>query len=212
MFFFFWLFRATLAAYGSSQARGWIRAAAAYAYATAMPNLSRLCDLHHSSWQCQILNPLSEARDWTCILVDASQIVNRWAMTRTPCHVCFMQAAFGEDSCAFSLCKHGPVLGGPCLRGSGIHGDAGTICIQCSKSLQALSGRVSPNCYSHELDEKQAYSWMPEPYHQWRITHLTCYERNLGGSAIPVYTRTHSWVSYPDQFKVGWGNLLLVSL
>ena len=24
----------------------------------AMPDLSHICDLHHSSWQCQILNPL----------------------------------------------------------------------------------------------------------------------------------------------------------
>jgi len=30
--------------------------------------------LHHSSQQYQILNPLSEARDRTCILMDASQI------------------------------------------------------------------------------------------------------------------------------------------
>ena len=37
----------------------------AYATATAMPDSSRICELHHSSWQCQIFNPLSEARDWT---------------------------------------------------------------------------------------------------------------------------------------------------
>jgi len=35
----------------------------AYAIATAMPDLSYICDLHHSSWQHQILNPLSESRD-----------------------------------------------------------------------------------------------------------------------------------------------------
>ena len=35
----------------------------AYATVTAMPDPSRICDLHHSSQQCQILNPLSEARD-----------------------------------------------------------------------------------------------------------------------------------------------------
>ena len=46
----------------------------AYATATAMWDLSTICNLHHSSWQCQILNPLSEARDQTCILMDASQI------------------------------------------------------------------------------------------------------------------------------------------
>ena len=46
----------------------------AYATATAMPDLSRICDLHHSSWQCRSLNPLSNARDRTCILMDTSQI------------------------------------------------------------------------------------------------------------------------------------------
>ena len=35
----------------------------AYATATAMWDLSHACDLHHSSQECQILNPLSEARD-----------------------------------------------------------------------------------------------------------------------------------------------------
>ena len=33
----------------------------AYTTATAMPDLSLVCDLHHSSWQCWILNPLSKA-------------------------------------------------------------------------------------------------------------------------------------------------------
>ena len=31
--------------------------------ATVMPDLSFVCDLHHSSQQCQVLNPLREARD-----------------------------------------------------------------------------------------------------------------------------------------------------
>jgi len=35
----------------------------AYTTATAMPDLSCVCDLHHSSWQCWILNPLSKGRD-----------------------------------------------------------------------------------------------------------------------------------------------------
>ena len=30
----------------------------AYATATAKQDLSRVCDLHHSSWQCQILKSL----------------------------------------------------------------------------------------------------------------------------------------------------------
>ena len=51
-FFFFFFFRATHLAYGSSQARGWIRAVAT-AMATGDP--SHVCDLHHSSWQYRIL-------------------------------------------------------------------------------------------------------------------------------------------------------------
>ena len=35
----------------------------AYSTPTATPDPSRICDLHHSSQQCQILNPLREARD-----------------------------------------------------------------------------------------------------------------------------------------------------
>ena len=48
----------------------------AYASAMAMPDLSHVCDLHHSSQQRQILNPLSEAKDQTCILMDTSQVHN----------------------------------------------------------------------------------------------------------------------------------------
>lgn len=67
---FFWLSRARPEAYGSSQARGQIGVlGVAYTTATAMPDLSHVCNLHYSSWQCQILNPLSEAKDQTCILV-----------------------------------------------------------------------------------------------------------------------------------------------
>ena len=46
----------------------------AYTTAAATLDLSRLCDLHHSSWQCQIFNPLSDARGRTRVLMDASQV------------------------------------------------------------------------------------------------------------------------------------------
>ena len=39
-------------------------------------------NLHHSSQQCQILNPLSEARGQTLILLDTSQILNRLSHNR----------------------------------------------------------------------------------------------------------------------------------
>ena len=58
------LFRAAPINYGSSQARDELELQLpAYATATAMPDLSCLCNLHHSSQQCRILNPLHKARD-----------------------------------------------------------------------------------------------------------------------------------------------------
>ena len=45
----------------------------AYTRATATQDPSRVCDLHHSSQQYWILNPLSKARDQTCVLMDASR-------------------------------------------------------------------------------------------------------------------------------------------
>ena len=82
-FFFFLLFRGAPAAYGSSQARGWVSAAAA-----------ALCHSSAGSNQCpwptpqlmatRILNPLNEARDLTCILMDASQIHFHCAIMGTP--------------------------------------------------------------------------------------------------------------------------------
>ena len=56
----------------------------AYATVTAMPDLSYLCNRHHGSWQCQIPDPLSEAKDQTQILMDASQIRFCCATTGTP--------------------------------------------------------------------------------------------------------------------------------
>ena len=46
----------------------------AYTIAIAMWDLSHICDLHCSSWQHHILNPLREARGQTCILTDTSQV------------------------------------------------------------------------------------------------------------------------------------------
>ena len=46
----------------------------AYVTVTATPDLSSIYDLHHSLWQCQILNLLSQARDRTLILIDTSWV------------------------------------------------------------------------------------------------------------------------------------------
>ena len=81
---FFFLFRAALAAYTGSQARGPIRAVApAYTTATATADLSCICDLHHSLRQHQFPKTLSEARDQTHILMDISQVYFHWATMGT---------------------------------------------------------------------------------------------------------------------------------
>ena len=66
----------------------------AYATAIAMWNLSCVCDLHHSSWQCWILNPLSKARDRTHNLMVTSQICFHCAATGTPKTLFFMMRNF----------------------------------------------------------------------------------------------------------------------
>ena len=49
---------------------GGIKSELAYSTATAMPDPNRIYDLHHSSQQGRILNPLSGTRDQTHILMD----------------------------------------------------------------------------------------------------------------------------------------------
>ena len=48
----------------------------AYTTATATRDQSRVCDPHHSSWPCWIPDPLSKARDQTCILMNTSWVLN----------------------------------------------------------------------------------------------------------------------------------------
>ena len=86
-FFFFCLFVVVVvvvvaiswaapAAYGGSQARGRIRDVdtQAYARATATRDPSHVCDLHHSSQQRRMVNPLSKGRDRTRNLMVPSRI------------------------------------------------------------------------------------------------------------------------------------------
>ena len=48
----------------------------AYTTGTATPDLSRICSPPHNLRQPRLLNPLSEARDWTHIPMDTSQVLN----------------------------------------------------------------------------------------------------------------------------------------
>ena len=56
----------------------------AYTTATAMWDLSHVCDQHHSSQQGRILNPLSKAGDRTYNLMVPSRIRFPCAMIGTP--------------------------------------------------------------------------------------------------------------------------------
>ena len=55
----------------------------AYITAVATVDPRCVCDLHHSSQQHQIVNPVSEVRDWTCILMDTSWVCYHRPMSGT---------------------------------------------------------------------------------------------------------------------------------
>ena len=83
--FLFLLFRAAPAAYGGSQAGVESELQLpAYATATAIQDLSHVCDLHHSSRQHLILNPPSEARNQSLNLTVPSRIPFHCATMGTP--------------------------------------------------------------------------------------------------------------------------------
>ena len=76
-----------------------------YATATAAWDLSHVCDLHHSSQKFQILDPLSEARDRTHILMDTSWICFHCTTTGTPGTI---SCSLPQFQCLFStlyLCQ-----------------------------------------------------------------------------------------------------------
>ena len=56
----------------------------AYTAATAKQDPSPICDLHHSSWQRWVLNPLGEDRDRTRVLMDPCQVRYHLATMGTP--------------------------------------------------------------------------------------------------------------------------------
>ena len=71
--FFSSSFQDTPEGYESSQARGWITAAAEGPHHdTATLDPSYISDPHCSLQQCWIPNPQSEARDQACILMDTT--------------------------------------------------------------------------------------------------------------------------------------------
>ena len=68
--------------------------ATATAIATATWDPRRVWDLHHSSWQLRILNPL---RDWTCILMNTSQVHDTLSHSGNSIHWQFKWSRFYPD-------------------------------------------------------------------------------------------------------------------
>jgi len=64
------------------------------ATATAMPDLSCLCHLRQSSWQRQIPNPLSEAKDGIRNLMDISRVLNPLNHNGNKCFYLVLYFAF----------------------------------------------------------------------------------------------------------------------
>ena len=90
LYYFFWvfvflLFRDVPSVYGGPRLGVDLELQLlAYATATATWDPSCVCNLQHSSWQGQILNPLGEAKDRTHNLMVPSRIYFRCATTGTP--------------------------------------------------------------------------------------------------------------------------------
>ena len=83
-----------------------------------MPDLSHVFDPHQSSWQCQILNPLSEARDQTRNLMVSSWIHFRCAMTGT-LHWFFFLDTSGHTAWGLVLLMKSNVVSCFCIQGTG---------------------------------------------------------------------------------------------
>ena len=96
---FLFLFGATLVACGGSQAR--VEPALqlpAYTTATAMPDPSHACTLHRRPWQHWTLNPWSEARDRTHILMDTGQVLNPLSHNRNSPKLRFLNKKYMAPS------------------------------------------------------------------------------------------------------------------
>ena len=88
-FFFFFLFRATPVAYGSSQTRGRIRAGVASLF-----HSHRNVGSESQRWTH---NPLSETSDQKCILMDTSWVPNLQSHNRNFLYLDFQCSSFSDS-------------------------------------------------------------------------------------------------------------------
>ena len=83
--------------------------------ATASPDPSHVCNLHHSSWQRWIVNPLSKAREWTHVLMDTSQGRYHWAMMGNPPYFNILLLISLKEKILFSSMETKKILAKTCL-------------------------------------------------------------------------------------------------
>ena len=112
----FFFFRATVVAYGSSWARGRMNQSCScrptpQTQQHRIP--SHICNLHHNSWHCQILNPLSKARDPTYISLDTSRVCYHWLTMGTPGFEIFESASVFKAYCINFIILHILVISYP---------------------------------------------------------------------------------------------------
>ena len=88
---------------------------------TATRDPSPVCDLHHSSRQCQLLNPLSKARDRTLSLMVPSRI----------CFRCALPVTFRSSSCSVLSHLWSEILRGPSTCFHCQSGDPGSPVLTC---------------------------------------------------------------------------------
>jgi len=75
----------------------------AYTTATMIPDPSHVYDLHHSSWQRRILNPLSGARDRTCIIMELFEFIITELQRELP-EILLYSHLFTQSSIHSSIC------------------------------------------------------------------------------------------------------------
>ena len=109
----------------------------AYAAATATLDLSHVCNLHHSSGPHWILNPLNEARDQTCILMDTSLVLNLLSHNGNSLFLLFKMWLPGVALWCHGLstrCFHCSGLGCCCSMGLS-PGLAMSTCFRCGQNI-----------------------------------------------------------------------------
>ena len=153
-----------------------------------MQDLSHICDLHHSSWQCQILNPLSKARDQTCILMNLSQVPYCWAAMGTPRSLFFFSFLSFCCCCCYFLgrsCAYG---------GSQARGWIGAVAtgLRQSHSNVGSKPRLRPTPQLTATLDPQPTEQGTEPATSWFLVGFVNHCATTGTPTYRLFNDSHS--------------------